>query len=73
MAPPERIADASRSVTRVVIMGAAGRDFHDFSAVYGDDPRFEAVAFTVAQITDISGPSRSFRFLPTDSRCRPPG
>jgi predicted GTPase len=42
-------------VTRVVIVGAAGRDFHDFNVVYRDDPRFEVVAFTAAQIPDIAG------------------
>jgi predicted GTPase len=43
------------SVTRVVIAGAAGRDFHDFNVVYRDDPRFAVVAFTAAQIPDIAG------------------
>jgi predicted GTPase len=45
----------SNSPTRVVIMGAAGRDFHNFNCVYRDDPRFEVVAFTAAQIPGISG------------------
>ena len=40
---------------RVVIMGAAGRDFHDFNVVYRDDPSVEIVAFTGAQIPGISG------------------
>lgn len=40
---------------RVVIMGAAGRDFHDFNVVYREDPRFHVVAFTAAQIPGISG------------------
>jgi predicted GTPase len=43
------------NVTRAVIVGAAGRDFHDFNVVYRDDPRFEVVAFTAAQIPDIAG------------------
>ncbi|UCE85973.1 MAG: GTPase [Deltaproteobacteria bacterium] len=38
---------------RVVIMGAAGRDFHDFNVVYRDDPGCEVVAFTAAQIPGI--------------------
>jgi len=38
---------------RVVILGAAGRDFHDFSVVFRDDPRYEAVAFTAFQIPGI--------------------
>jgi predicted GTPase len=41
--------------TRVVIMGAAGRDFHNFNMVYRDDPDSEVVAFTATQIPEISG------------------
>jgi len=41
--------------TRVVIVGAAGRDFHDFNVAFRDDPRFEVVAFTAAQIPGIAG------------------
>ncbi|WP_330475251.1 cyclic 2,3-diphosphoglycerate synthase [Terrabacter sp. C0L_2] len=41
--------------TRVVILGAAGRDFHDFNVVFRDDPTYEAVAFTATQIPDIEG------------------
>jgi predicted GTPase len=42
--------------TRVVIMGAAGRDFHDFNTVYRGDPDYEVVAFTAAtQIPGIAG------------------
>ena len=44
-----------RSRKRVVIMGAAGRDFHNFNMVYRDDPGSEVVAFTAAQIPHISG------------------
>jgi predicted GTPase len=40
---------------RVVIMGAAGRDFHDFNMLYRDDPETEVVAFTAAQIPGIAG------------------
>jgi predicted GTPase len=40
---------------RVLIMGAAGRDFHDFNLVFRDDPRHEVVAFTAAQIPGIAG------------------
>ena len=38
---------------RVVIMGAAGRDFHDFNVVYRDDPGVEVIAFTATQIPGI--------------------
>ncbi|KRE52483.1 cyclic 2,3-diphosphoglycerate synthase [Phycicoccus sp. Soil748] len=41
--------------TRVVILGAAGRDFHDFNVVFRDDPGHEVVAFTATQIPDIDG------------------
>ena len=40
--------------SRVVIMGAAGRDFHDFNVVYRDDPTTEVVAFTATQIPGIA-------------------
>lgn len=39
---------------RVLIMGAAGRDFHDFNVVYRDDPSVEVVAFTATQIPGIA-------------------
>ena len=45
----------SRHRTRVVILGAAGRDFHNFNMVYRDDPSMEVVAFTAAQIPGIAG------------------
>src|SRR5437870_1491454 len=38
---------------RVLIMGAAGRDFHNFNVVYRDDPNAEVVAFTATQIPFI--------------------
>jgi len=41
--------------TRIVIMGAAGRDFHNFNTVYRDDPNSRVVAFTATQIPDIAG------------------
>jgi predicted GTPase len=42
-------------VTRVIIMGAAGRDFHNFNMVFRDDPGSVVVAFTAAQIPNIEG------------------
>jgi predicted GTPase len=39
----------------VIILGAAGRDFHDFNVVYRSDPGFRVIAFTAAQIPDIDG------------------
>ena len=38
---------------RIAIMGAAGRDFHNFNVVYRDDPETEVVAFTATQIPFI--------------------
>jgi predicted GTPase len=43
------------AVERVLIMGAAGRDFHVFNTVFRDDPSAEVVAFTAAQIPGIAG------------------
>ena len=39
---------------RVLIMGAAGRDFHNFNVAFRDNPTYEVVAFTAAQIPGIS-------------------
>ncbi len=44
-----------KSPRKVVIMGAAGRDFHNFNMVFRDDPAYEVVAFTATQIPGISG------------------
>ncbi|MCA9869247.1 MAG: GTPase, partial [Caldilineae bacterium] len=43
------------SVQRVLIMGAAGRDFHNFNVVFRNNPRYKVVAFTATQIPDIEG------------------
>lgn len=39
---------------KVIIMGAGGRDFHNFNTVYRDDPTTEVVAFTATQIPGIA-------------------
>ncbi|WP_319524406.1 cyclic 2,3-diphosphoglycerate synthase [uncultured Desulfosarcina sp.] len=39
----------------VIIMGAAGRDFHNFNVYFRDNPRYRVVAFTATQIPDIDG------------------
>jgi predicted GTPase len=39
----------------VLIMGAAGRDFHNFNVVFRDNPRYRVLAFTAAQIPNIEG------------------
>jgi len=43
----------TRAPRRVLILGAAGRDFHDFNVVYRDDPTTRVVAFTMAQIPGL--------------------
>ncbi len=41
--------------TRILIMGAAGRDFHNFNVAFRNAPQYEVVAFTATQIPDIEG------------------
>jgi predicted GTPase len=43
------------SPIRTIIMGAAGRDFHNFNVSFRDNPDYEVVAFTATQIPDIEG------------------
>jgi predicted GTPase len=40
---------------KTIIMGAAGRDFHNFNVLYRDDDRYDVVAFTATQIPNIDG------------------
>ncbi|HSN76599.1 MAG TPA: cyclic 2,3-diphosphoglycerate synthase [Anaerolineae bacterium] len=40
---------------RILLMGAAGRDFHNFNVFFRDNPRYQVVAFTATQIPDIEG------------------
>ena len=40
---------------RVLILGAAGRDFHNFNVIFRNQPEFQVVAFTANQIPDIDG------------------
>ncbi len=44
---------ALKKKTKVVIMGAAGRDFHNFNVYYRSNPKYEVVAFTATQIPGI--------------------
>ena len=46
---------------KVIIIGAAGRDFHNFNTYYRGNPDYQVVAFTAAQIPDIAG-----RLYPTE-------
>jgi len=53
---------------RIIILGAAGRDFHNFNTTYRQDENTEVVAFTATQIPDIAGkkypPSLAGEFYP---------
>src|SRR3990172_8214399 len=40
---------------RTLIMGAAGRDFHNFNVYFRENPAYEVVAFTATQIPNIEG------------------
>ncbi len=40
---------------RTLIMGAAGRDFHNFNVFFRDNPDYEVAAFTATQIPNIEG------------------
>src|SRR3954466_10034416 len=48
-----KLLDMNR--TRVLIAGAAGRDFHNFNLVYRGREEYEVVAFTATQIPNIEG------------------
>ena len=39
----------------IIIIGAAGRDFHNFNTFYRDNTDYNVVAFTATQIPDIAG------------------
>ncbi len=45
----------AKAKKKVIIMGAAGRDFHNFNTLYRDNADIEVVAFTATQIPDIDG------------------
>jgi predicted GTPase len=47
--------DLEAQARRVLILGAAGRDFHNFNVVFRSAPAYRVVAFTAAQIPDIEG------------------
>ena len=48
------MASQKRAPTKIIIMGAAGRDFHNFNQVYRHNQEVEVVAFTAAQISGIA-------------------
>jgi predicted GTPase len=45
----------SHTPDRILIAGAAGRDFHDFNTLFRDNDRYQVVAFTATQIPNIDG------------------
>jgi predicted GTPase len=45
----------AKNKRKIIIMGAAGRDFHNFNTLYRDNDSVEVVAFTATQIPDIEG------------------
>lgn len=45
----------AKNKKRIIIMGAAGRDFHNFNTLYRNNADVEVVAFTATQIPDIEG------------------
>src|SRR5512147_241731 len=47
--------DIHMTPIRTIIMGAAGRDFHNFNVFFRDNPAYQVVAFTATQIPDIEG------------------
>jgi len=54
-------------VRKVIIMGAAGRDFHNFNSYFRGNPGYEVVAFTAAQISELDAEAG------VESRVYPPG
>ena len=60
--------NASFDQEHVLIMGAAGRDFHTFNVCFRDDPAYQVIAFTAAQIPGIE----NRRYPPTLSGSRYP-
>jgi predicted GTPase len=45
-------------VEKAIIMGAAGRDFHNFNVYFRDNPRYKVIAFTAAQDPGCHGVSQ---------------
>ncbi len=51
---PQEAGNGGGATKNVIIMGAAGRDFHNFNLCFKDDPRYRVIAFTAAQIPAIA-------------------
>jgi len=50
-----RASQRGKPMKRILILGAAGRDFHNFNVVFRGNPEYHVVAFTATQIPDIAG------------------
>ena len=63
------------SPIKTIIMGAAGRDFHNFNVLYRDNDRYDVVAFTATQIPNIDGrrypPALAGRLYPSGIEIHP--
>ena len=58
-------------IEKVIIMGAAGRDFHNFNVYFRDNERYNVIAFTASQIPNIDGcPYLAVRNLRRTYVCR---
>ncbi|HVH32241.1 MAG TPA: hypothetical protein VNA31_11365, partial [bacterium] len=56
-ARPTTRSHPAASRTRVIILGAGGRDFHNFNEFFRRRPDYQVVAFTSTQIPDLEGRS----------------
>ena len=60
-------------VEKVIIMGAAGRDFHNFNVYFRDNERYKVVCFTATQIPTIDDrrypPALAGQRCPLDDQC----
>ena len=63
------VENRTKHPVKVLIMGAAGRDFHNFNVAFRDKPEYEVIAFTAAQIPNIANrtypPELAGRLYPT--------
>ncbi len=55
LAPCYLLLEGLQLIEKVIIVGAAGRDFHNFNVYFKGNPRYRVIAFTAAQIPNIEG------------------
>ncbi len=51
----EQVWKGCTTVKWIIILGAAGRDFHNCNVVFRNDPDYRVVAFMATQVPDIAG------------------